>query len=296
VKVSVIVPVYNGSRFISDTLESVRRQTVADWECIVIDDGSTDDTAAVVKGQIAGDDRFRYVHQPNGGLSAARNAGLDRARGEYLQFLDADDVLLPGKLAEQLEVMAREGAPVSYTDYRTGSASDIYLEESFYKPAKLRSVDPDRSTGELLVELIARWESLLIIPPHCWLFHAAVFQDNGLRFDTSLPNHEDFDCWVNVFRLRPKIVYLDKKLVIYRVSEGSMSRNMLKMGEGFLQVLENQRKKGRQPAAVKRALRRKRRETLRRYNRFDRMSFIDKLLSFQHLFQYYTHRILKGSG
>jgi glycosyltransferase involved in cell wall biosynthesis len=282
--VSVIIPVYNGASLIRDTIESVRRQTYRNWECIIVDDGSTDDTAPVVKENIAGDDRFRYIHQPNGGLSAARNAGLERAGGEYIQFLDADDVLMPEKLAEQLEMMSREAATVSYTDYRTGSGTDIYREESYYKPSQLQTADP-------LAELIIKWESTLIIPPHCWLFHASIFRDRGLRFDTSLPNHEDFDCWVNVFRLQPKIAYLDKKLVIYRVSEGSMSRNMLKMGEGFLQVLHNQLKKSGQPAVVKRALAEKRRETLRRYNRFDRMTFVDKLLSFRHLFQYYAHRI-----
>ena len=284
--VSVIIPVYNGAGFIGDTLESVRSQTFTDWECIVIDDGSTDDTAAVVKENIAGDSRFQYAHQPNSGLSAARNAGLERSGGEYIQFLDADDVLMPVKLAEQLELISREAAVVSYTDYRTGSAADIYKEETFYKPAQFHTADP-------LVELITRWESRLIIPPHSWLFHASFFRDRGLRFDTSLPNHEDFDCWVNILRLQPKIAYLGKKLVIYRLSDGSMSRNMLKMGEGFLQVLDNQRKKPTQPAVVKRALARKRRETLRRYNRFDRMTFMDKLLSVRHLFRYYTHRIFE---
>jgi glycosyltransferase involved in cell wall biosynthesis len=286
--VSVIIPCYNGAGFIGDTLESVRRQIFPDWECIVVDDGSTDDTAGVVRRNIAGDDRFRYVYQENGGLSAARNTGLERARGEFLQFLDADDVLLPGKLAEQLELMSRAGATVSYTDYRTGCAGDIYKEETFYKPAQFH-------TDDLLTELIARWESRLIIPPHSWLFHASIFRDPGLRFDPTLLNHEDFDCWVNIFRLRPIVAYLDKKLVIYRVSDGSMSRNMRKMGEGFLQVLDNQRKKAGQPAAVKKALVEKRRETLRRYNRFDRMTLVDKILSFRHLFHYYKHRIFARS-
>lgn len=284
--VSVIVPVYNGARFIADTLDSVRRQTHQQWECIIINDGSTDDTAAVVKSSIAGDDRFSYFYQPNAGLSAARNAGLERAGGEYIQFLDADDVILPSKLACQLSYMISRKATVSHTDYRTGCADDIYTPATFYKPAQFYS-------GEWLTELITRWESMLIIPPHCWLFHAGFFREQKLRFDTALPNHEDFDCWVNIFRLSPTAAYLDSKLAIYRVSEGSMSQNMIRMGEGFLQVLDNQRKKPGQPASLRKVLNRKRRETLRRYNRFDRMTFVDKLLSFQHLLHYYSNRILK---
>jgi glycosyltransferase involved in cell wall biosynthesis len=287
VLVSVIVPVYNGSGFIPDTLDSLRSQTFRDWECIIIDDGSTDGTADVIKKAIAGDDRFSYAYQANAGLSAARNAGLDRAGGEYIQFLDADDVLMPSKLAEQLSFMTEKGAMVCYTDYRTGCAADIYSPAGWYKPAQFRST-------QLLPELITRWESMMIIPPHCWLFHASFFQERRLRFDITLPNHEDFDCWVNIFREKPTVAYLDKKLAIYRISEGSMSRNMIRMGEGFLQVLENQLNRD-QPASLKRVIDRKRRETLRRYNRFDRMTILDKLLSFRHLFHYYKDRIVRRS-
>src|SRR5580693_6270809 len=209
--VSVIVPVYNGARFIADTLESVRRQTHTGLECIIIDDGSTDDTAAVVKACVAGDDRFLYIYQPNKGLSAARNSGLERAKGEFIQFLDADDVLLPSKLEEQLKSLSGKDAMISYTDYSTGMAEDIYRPAGFYKPAQFNS--PDR-----LTELIARWESSLIIPPHSFLFHASFFREKRLRFDPALPNHEDFDCWVSIFRLNPAVAYLDKKLCIYRVS------------------------------------------------------------------------------
>jgi glycosyltransferase involved in cell wall biosynthesis len=285
VLISVIVPVYNGAGLIPDTLESIRRQTHTQWECIIIDDGSTDDTAAVVKGFIAGDDRFLYVYQPNAGLSAARNAGLERAKGEFIQFLDADDIILPPKLETQLRYMTEKRAMVSYTDYSTGCAANIYHPADFYKPAQFNSLPR-------LLELITRWESSLIIPPHCWLFHAAIFRGKKMRFDTSLPNHEDFDCWVNIFRLDPTVAYFDKKLAIYRVSEGSMSRNMIKMGEGFLQVLDKQLRIDDQPPGLKKAIRRKRRETMRRYNRFDRMSLGDKLLSLQYLFGYYSKRIL----
>lgn len=282
--VSIIVPVYNGAAFIPDTIESVRRQTHPNWECVIIDDGSTDDTAAVVKALIGTDNRFRYVWQPNAGLSAARNAGLERATGEYIQFLDADDVLLPAKLESQLKLIGSAGADVCYTDYRTGTETDIYRPADFYKPAQF-------SAGPDLAELITRWESSMIIPPHCWLFHASFFRERRLRFDPALPNHEDFDCWVNVFRLGPHIGYVGEKLVIYRVSEGSMSRNSIKMGEGFLQVLDKQLGVNDQPEAIRQAITKKMRETMRRYNRFDRMSLGDKLRSLPHLVDYYSKRL-----
>ena len=283
--VSVIIPVYNGAGYIPETLESVRRQTCPDWECIIIDDGSTDNTAGLVRQVIAGDDRFVYHYQRNQGLSAARNSGLDRAKGRYIQFLDADDILLPLKLEEQVREMKDKLATVSHTDYRTGAGADIYQPAAYYRPAQFLSSEP-------LAELIARWESSLVIPPHCWLFDATVFRESKIRFDTALPNHEDFDCWVNIFRLSPRLAYLDKKLVIYRISEGSMSRNMARMGEGFLQVLQTQRAKKDQPSSLIRVIDRKRRETLKRYNRFDLMTLTDKLFSFPHIVRYYTNRLI----
>jgi glycosyltransferase involved in cell wall biosynthesis len=325
--VSVIVPVYNGAGFIIETLESVRRQTHTGLECIIIDDGSTDNTAEVVQKWIAGDSRytaadsrfnaadsrFSYVYQPNQGLSAARNTGLDRAKGDFIQFLDADDVLLPAKLGEQLTVMAQDGVKVSYTDYSTGTSADIYKPADFYKPAIFRSSEsgiPESGSPEsgssasgssgllpggasgLLPELIARWESSLIIPPHSWLFSADLFREKKMRFDTSLPNHEDFDCWVNIFRSGPGVKYIDKKLCVYRITESSMSKKIFLMGEGFLQVLEKQTRVAGQSKELIRVIGKKRRETLRRYNRIDRMTFKDKILLFDHILYYYGRRVL----
>jgi len=100
--VSVIIPSYNSARFVRMTIESVLRQSPAVFELIVVDDGSTDDSAAIVQGYEA----VSLIRQPNQGLSAARNAGLAIARGEYLVFLDADDLLLPGALETGLKAFA----------------------------------------------------------------------------------------------------------------------------------------------------------------------------------------------
>src|SRR5437899_2196138 len=94
-KVSVVVPCYNAQQYLARTLESVRSQTLHDWECIVVDDGSTDRSAAVVDAYVEDDARVRLLRQPNAGVSRARNAGYaaSRPESEYLLFLDADDVL-----------------------------------------------------------------------------------------------------------------------------------------------------------------------------------------------------------
>ena len=105
--ISVIVPVHNGEAFLSDCLESLVRQTWRQLEILVIDDGSTDGSAALCRRWQEKDGRIRFFQKENGGVSSARNLGLEMARGEYAAFVDADDWLLPGMLQEQLEqVMA----------------------------------------------------------------------------------------------------------------------------------------------------------------------------------------------
>lgn len=246
--VSVIVPVYNGTAYIIDTLISVKQQSHKNLECIIVDDGSTDDTGIIVQQWIKADKRFNYVYQDNLGLSGARNTGLSYVKGHFIQFLDADDVLMSSKLEKQLEMivpsMDSHDMIVSYTDYSTGISSDIYEASPYYRSAQFRS-------SEHLAEFINRWETDLSIPPHCFLFSANIFLENKIRFDTQLANHEDFDCWLNILRLLPQVKYLDEKLCIYRITEGSMSKNMRSMGEGFLQAVEKNIQFPDQPKAIK---------------------------------------------
>jgi glycosyltransferase involved in cell wall biosynthesis len=107
--VSVIVPSYNGSRFIRETLDSVLGQTYGSFEVIVVDDGSTDDTRAIVADYSRRDSRIRLFSQPNAGVGAARNRGIAEASGEFIAPLDADDIWYPEKLAKQVESLERQG-------------------------------------------------------------------------------------------------------------------------------------------------------------------------------------------
>ena len=105
--VSVIIPTHNYAQFLAEAINSLRGGTYSDWECVVVDDGSTDDTPALVAALAASDPRIVYVSQAASGPSAARNAGLATASGEFVQFLDADDLLGPRKLQYQLEIFGQ---------------------------------------------------------------------------------------------------------------------------------------------------------------------------------------------
>src|SRR5438045_6025761 len=106
INVSVIIPAYNASATLAETVESLLAQTCSHWEAIIVDDGSDDDTVAVAKSFAERDMRIRVVRQPHQGISAARNTGIDQARYEWLLFLDADDWLLPRALERFAEQFA----------------------------------------------------------------------------------------------------------------------------------------------------------------------------------------------
>src|SRR5579883_3127014 len=103
--ISVVIPAYNAARTIGATLRSVIDQTYPNIEIIVVDDGSTDGTAAIVRSVLAGEPRLRFVAQGNAGVAAARNAGAALARGDFIAPVDADDLWHPTKLAKQMELM-----------------------------------------------------------------------------------------------------------------------------------------------------------------------------------------------
>ncbi|MEO8368872.1 MAG: glycosyltransferase [Candidatus Solibacter sp.] len=107
--VSVVLPVYNGERFVSQTIESALRQTYRNLEIIVVDDGSTDQTASLIQGIATRDARVRIFHQPNSGVARARNRGLEESRGEFVAPLDSDDLWDPAKIEEQVRIMQQSG-------------------------------------------------------------------------------------------------------------------------------------------------------------------------------------------
>ena len=115
--ISIITPCYNAAPYIATTIKSVQQQTFTGWEMIVVDDGSTDDSAEIVRQISQQDSRIKLVQKENGGSASARKIGLSLAKGEYLQFLDADDRLDKHKLQLQITLMEQESLDVSYTDW-----------------------------------------------------------------------------------------------------------------------------------------------------------------------------------
>lgn len=220
--VSAVIPCYNHARYVGEAIASALAQTWADLEIIVVNDGSTDNTADVV-GQYV-DPRVRYVYQSNRGLSAARNLGIQMARGRYVGFLDADDLWEPQFVERCVRVLEAAGRTVAGVYTR-----NLFVDE---RGALLPQV------GGLVVHKSDFRERSLeggFFPPAAVLVRRDAALEAGL-FDTELTSEEDWDLW---FRIGDHydIESIEDPLVRYRVYPGSMSTNAARMHENRMRVL-----------------------------------------------------------
>lgn len=235
--VSIIIPTYNDGEVVCDAVDCSLNQEYGNYEIIVVDDGSTDDTGRLLKGKYGS--RIKYIHQENKGLSSARNAGTRRALGKYLQFLDADDLIDTKKISTQVEELQNiTGLALAYCDYVRTDINDMRIVFADRMNPVLQKEEP-------FDDLMMKWETELSIPHHCFLFDAAIFRNHGIVYDENLPNHEDWECLMNVFSLDPKIVFTDKKLANYRIRSDAMHTNLVEMRRGYLKVINKQIKKNR---------------------------------------------------
>lgn len=220
-RVSVIIPTCNYARFLPQAVESALHQTHGSVEVLVVDDGSSDDTADLIREF---GERVRYHYQENQGLSAARNAGIERARGEYFVFLDADDVLLPEMV--EISLAALQALPPDYAFV----ASRFEIMDELGKPIATRPAytrDQDFTTLDLLVA--SRFGCTVLIKRE-------VFHKCGL-FDISLRASEDREMWLRI-SLQYKIHFLSRPLYRVRRHSGNMTSQVYRQIESIGQVLQ----------------------------------------------------------
>jgi len=221
-RVSVIVPLFNARATVRETLESVLSQSLTDWEAIVVNDGSTDDGPAMADAFVRRDPRFRMVHQPNRGLGAARNTGIEGARGEFLNFLDADDTLRHDAL-ERLVVLA------TASDHGAAACGWSCVGPAL-EPLDWTLAPPRGSFG--VDELLESNRAVV----HAMLVSRATLGEH--RFDASLPVVEDYDLWLRIASRGVRWTTSDEALVRYRLRPDSMSRNTRTMWETTRRVLD----------------------------------------------------------
>ena len=196
--VSVIVPTYNREHFLQECIESVLSQTFKDFELIVVDDGSTDQTEDILKRY---EDKLHYKKQEQKGPSSARNTGIQYSAGEWICFLDSDDLWLPGKLAAQMKFFAEN------RDIKV-----CYTGEIWYR--KNKRVNPAKKHQKYSGWIYQKMLPLCIISPSSVMIHHSVLDLIG-TFDEELPACEDYDLWLRIGAGYP-IYLLQEQLIIKR--------------------------------------------------------------------------------
>ncbi len=223
-KISVIIPCYNQSHFLPDVLQSLQAQDYTDWEGIVVNDGSTDDTELLARSFAAADHRIQVITKSNGGLSSARNAGLLAATGSLLHFLDADDCVLPG--CYRYVVAAAQ-------EHR-----DIFLIKTGYRycygsERKILHTSIPQQEKHLLPGILEGNAG----PVHSLFIRTQAAKAAGM-FDESLKSAEDWDFWMRVAKSgHGDLHVIQKPFVDYRIVDESMSRNAFVMYEALKTVL-----------------------------------------------------------
>jgi glycosyltransferase involved in cell wall biosynthesis len=226
--VSVIMPAYNVARYVGAAIESVCAQTFRDLELLVVDDGSTDETPAMVRGYALRDSRVRVVRQPNGGISSARNRGLRESTADVIAILDSDDLWEPGFLEAQLRILAERPD----VDIVTGNAWDLGGRHDG-RPARPW---PDARPEPDLHTIITDEQAVFIMS----VFRRRVYETIG-GFDESLRTNEDYDLWLRAAAAGLRFARNDRPLGHYRRRDDSLSASEVRMLEGILQVYRKNR-------------------------------------------------------
>lgn len=211
--VSIIVPVYNVQKYIVETMDCVRAQTYSNWELLLVEDCSTDETVRVIEAylQSTADERIRLIRQPaNGGAAKARNTGLAQAKGRYIAYLDSDDLWEPEKLARQLAFMKEKDAAFGFTGYEFADENGQGLGKVVRVPETLNYKQALKNTT---------------------IFTTTVMFDTDKiskdLLDMPLVKSEDTALWWKVLRNGYMAYGLDENLVRYRRAGKSLSSNKL---------------------------------------------------------------------
>lgn len=227
-KISIVIPVYNSAKYLRECLDSIVSQSFSDWEVVAVDDGSSDESPAILDDYAARDVRFKVIHKVNGGVSAARNDGLDVASGEYVLFVDSDDWLSDNALQVLYEATSDCTVDVAIADHwlwkENGSES---LHHFFAKEFSTDSADVIRDVQRMVL-----YKGYSPYPsPNCsymfsalWtkLIRRTLLVDNGIRFSGSLKLYEDGLVALQVFQHAKSACYRRVPVYHYRVLNNSL--------------------------------------------------------------------------
>ncbi|ULC60565.1 glycosyltransferase family 2 protein [Flaviramulus sp. BrNp1-15] len=212
VSVSIVVPCFNHAHFLNEALQSVLNQTYKNWECIIVNDGSPDNTEEVAINWCEKDNRFKYLYKDNGGLSSARNAGIKISTGKYILALDADDILHKDYILKTLKILQQNPDLAIVSSYRKFFVGNISNVTKTYEAS-------GNTYRDLMFENVLMPSS--IYRKACWV-------EVGGYDESMTKGFEDWEFWISILKRGWKYKFVEEYLFYYRKSKNSMLIDTLK--------------------------------------------------------------------
>ena len=210
--ISVIVPIYNVENYIRQCLDSILSQSYENFECLLINDGSTDASASICREYVAKDARFRYFEKENGGVSSARNLGIERSGGAYITFIDSDDWVEFDYLEVLYSAIIQETADISVSTYRTYEMSKNRWSFHAFAREKHQKVFSRQELMNQLVFLDSIDASFRFVS--CKLVRKSILA--GIWFNESTHLGEDMEFWFKLYLIAEKVVFSNRDTYVYR--------------------------------------------------------------------------------
>ena len=205
--VSIITPSYNAAKFIAETIQSVQNQTYQNWEMIIVDDGSSDETESVVRSIIPNDNRIQFHKlNQNSGPAVARNTAIDKASGDYITFIDADDIWFPTFIENSIKTIQETGIPFVFSSYKRANEQLEFVYTDFIVPHKVSYTDILKSNSISCLTAFLDIKKL------------------GKKYMPLIRKRQDMGLWLNYLKVIPFAHGIQETQAIYRIRENSLSR------------------------------------------------------------------------
>lgn len=205
--VSIITPAYNSAKFIAETIQSVQNQTHENWEMIIVDDGSSDETLAIVQAFIDKDKRIQcYKLAQNSGPAVARNFAIEKAKGSFMTFIDADDIWFPNFIENSIKTIEKTGVSFVFSSYKRSNENLEFVYSDFIVPQKVTYTDILKSNSISCLTAFVAIHKL------------------GKKYMPLIRKRQDMGLWLNYLKVIPFAYGIQEIQAIYRIRENSLSR------------------------------------------------------------------------
>ena len=207
VLVSIITPAYNSAKFIAETIQSVQNQTHENWEMIIVDDGSSDETLAIVQAFIDKDKRIKFYKLAlNSGPAVARNTAIEKASGDFMTFIDADDIWFPTFIENSIKTIQETKIPFVFSSYKRSNEHMEFVYSDFIVPQKVSYSDILKSNSISCLTAFVDVKTL------------------GKKYMPLIRKRQDMGLWLNYLKVIPFAYGIQETQAIYRIRQNSLSR------------------------------------------------------------------------